>query len=208
MKAILHIQLHSFWHIGTGQGGGPGVDARIALTPNGLPCLPGKALKGLLRDALSTGAGLDHLGISAGDVEEWMGTDIPRKSGSGAPEEDAAAYQEQARFRTRQGQVRVSSARLDQDGAWEIWAATDEGRTAAPLLRAQFASTRIQGDGTAAEGSLRSVELAVPLLLHASLQGPRAAVDAIERVLPLIRALGAHRSRGLGRASFSLERGE
>jgi CRISPR/Cas system CMR subunit Cmr4 (Cas7 group RAMP superfamily) len=48
----LHIRLQTYWHAGTGRGLGAAVDAAAYRDADGLPALPGRHIKGLLRDAL------------------------------------------------------------------------------------------------------------------------------------------------------------
>ena len=43
------IQFHSYWHCGSGLAAGAGVDALVVKDANGLPFVPGKTIKGLLR---------------------------------------------------------------------------------------------------------------------------------------------------------------
>jgi CRISPR/Cas system CSM-associated protein Csm3 (group 7 of RAMP superfamily) len=51
--STIHIQanFHSFWHIGTGRGSGYHLDAIVEKDADDLPYVPGKTLKGLMRDA-------------------------------------------------------------------------------------------------------------------------------------------------------------
>ena len=68
------------------------------------------------------------------------------------------------------------------------------------------------GTGVATNKSLRGIEVVIPLTLYATLNEVPSAKFKIpnwhkllEPALPLIQAVGAHRSRGLGRAVVSLE---
>ena len=49
---ILEIQLLSYWHAGSGFGRGADVDALVLKEGNSLPYLPGRTVKGLLREAM------------------------------------------------------------------------------------------------------------------------------------------------------------
>ncbi len=207
-EVMLSFELQSYWHAGTGEGGGPGVDARIALTHDGLPYLSGRAVRGLLREAMRTAMRAGRPGITEKQVAVWFGTDIPRER-SKERERDAAAFQEEQRFATEPGALSVGSAVLGETeaerAAWRTWA--EAHPDAVTLLRRTHASTRIAADGTAADQSLRELEIAVPMTLWATLEVPDDAVDPIKEVLPLIRALGANRTRGFGRVKVTLTHG-
>src|SRR5690554_1178879 len=49
----LEFQFHSDWAITSGEGAGAYADITTVKSPQGLPFIPGKAVKGLLRDAFS-----------------------------------------------------------------------------------------------------------------------------------------------------------
>lgn len=52
MKIKYQIQFHSYWHCGSGLAAGAGVDALVVKDADGLPFVPGKTIKGLLREAM------------------------------------------------------------------------------------------------------------------------------------------------------------
>jgi hypothetical protein len=195
----LEFQLHSFWHAGTGRGDGPGADAIIHRSPSGLPFLPGRTVKGLLRDASKLGELLKLL--PEGSAMLWFGTDIPRDEKASIKESDGSVELERARFNTEPGCLRAGSATLGS--AWEQWAAA--ALKDRELLAMEFASTKIEDSGIALDKSLRSIEIAVPMTLKAEISAlkslPAGWEDQLEKVLPYIRSLGSHRNRGLGRVS-------
>lgn len=45
------IELSSFWHIGSGVGSGNNEDAIVIVDDNGVPYIPGKSIKGLVKDS-------------------------------------------------------------------------------------------------------------------------------------------------------------
>lgn len=195
-QGTIVLDINSFWHAGTGRGDGPGADAIIARSREGLPYLPGRTVKGLVRDAMRLAALADM--ASADDIETWFGSDLLRGSGS-----DRERQLEEARFRTRPGTLRFESATLG--ASWAVWAAAN------PVDRRHlvrtFASTRIEFDGTAKDETLRVIEIAVPLTLRATVLGlDPAAAKTIGDALPVfLRNLGSHRRRGLGRVAARLE---
>ena len=218
MSAVLRIEIHSYWHAGTGRGGAAVVDALVARTDEGLPLLPGRTVKGLLRQAaeLAEQAGR----VPDGATEFWFGTDIDR-SVAGADDSDIATDEaferalDERRFLTRAGHLHITTAELGRPGTdagvWRQWAAQaarDKG-----FLVSTFASTRLDEDGCAKDKSLRAIEVAVPMTLWASVRptgGGEAFQgcnwrDMLSMACCFVDCLGSHRHRGLGRVSLGLE---
>ena len=217
MKARARFELLTYWHAGTGRGDGERADAVVQRTADGLPFLPGRTVKGLLRHAVELGRRVG-MGIQHEDVVRWFGSAIEGPSDT----EDRVDRLEAARFSTREGVLRVGSAELGAD--WAAWARSvgsaarsvarahgDDPALAqvpelAPLF-ATLASTSISETGVAAERTLRTLEVAVPMALVAELEGPDGDgwLAALQRVSPFLRALGSGRNRGLGRVALTLE---
>ena len=189
----LEIAFSDYWHCGSGRGGTGSVDAAVVRdSTDGLPIVPGRHIKGLVRHALRDLSELGHIPPEATTVL------CGRGAGDGLPS-DA-----KTRFETEPGLLRVGTACLP-----EVWRETLGGRDRARverelLFRLQH-STAIS-DGTAKKRSLRSTEVVVPLTLTASLSGPLSEqqVSWLRLATKLIRRLGAHRTRGLGRAELAL----
>jgi len=190
----LIVDLRSYWHAGAGRGGGAVLDAVVHRDGNGLPVLPGRHLKGLLRDALERA-----------EAYQWPGYTNLATRVFGAR---AGADRSPDSVAT----VRVGDAALpDELTAW--LAGTSEGRALIPNLYRGIYATAVDHDtGTARDMSLRGIEVTVPLELRARIEPvsadgppPEGWADHLRDVLPLIDAVGAHRTRGLGRAVLSLE---
>lgn len=183
------------WHAGTGRGEGAGADALVNTDEAGLPFLPGRTVKGLLRDAA-------EIAVHAGALERaaW-------RAAFGHEGEDG---HEEMRYRTVPGQLVFGSAHLGEDeadaDAWRAWASQSpppEGR--AQLFRT-VASTALDQGGSAAQSTLRTVQIAMPATLVATVGlAPDAALDraaalaVLRAAAPHLYAIGAHRTRGLGR---------
>ncbi|MDI7268307.1 MAG: hypothetical protein QME96_09965 [Myxococcota bacterium] len=208
MKRLVRFEIHGYWHAGTGRGAGPELGAVVARTPEGLPFVPGRTVKGLLRAAmeLAEKAGA----VPGGSAEHWFGTPLPPPKGSAEGERERTL--EEMRFRTESGALVVDSAVLgkgDAAATWRAWAASHPAEVEA-LFRS-FASTRIDESGVAAEHTLRAIEVAVPMTLLASVSGPSEPfeevtwLDALAKSVPLIDGLGSHRNRGLGRVTVTVE---
>lgn len=213
--ARLQVDFIHYWHVGSGRGNGNQLDAVCARDADGLPVLPGRQLKGLLRHA-----------VRRAEAWGWMeGLALP--SGPLQGHEQllfGSSSQQEGRFSTEPGALLVDCARLP---------ANERAGLAAPgnadlrgELFGELFSTAIDELGSARRFSLRGLEVSIPLQLHAALKLEVTAVraqlraqqrayiasgsawTALERALPLLDALGAQRSRGLGEARVVLIRAE
>ncbi len=192
MKAQLNIDLKSYWHAGGGRDGGRVYDAVVQRDPDGLPLLPGRHLKGLLRDAATRAEAWGWEGF-AGLARTLFGSRNP----AGGDVSDG-------------GCLRISDARLPEPQ--RRYLASENGRKLLPGLYAGMYNTAVRHDtGTALDHSLRGIEVTVPVMLQAWIEPvpgmtpPDQWSKHIGELLPLIDAVGAHRSRGLGRAEITLE---
>lgn len=184
MKA-LRIRLTPLdpWHAGSGEGRGATIDATPVRTPDGLPYLPGKSLRGVLRDALRQAEAAER--VEAGTVERLFGSEPDAGWASGR----------------REGVLRVSNATADREVVAWLASQPDRPALAATLFRTLGSTAIDEERGTAARGTLRVVEVAHPLPLEADIHGPDedAWPRAISEALRWVRGIGAHRHRGLGR---------
>ena len=216
ISARLTFSLLSYWHVGTGKGSGPTHDAVVIRTAGGLPFLPGKAIKGLLREATSTLLIAEGHAARIGLMTRLFGSDIDTTTpDEPAPEKPAEREQilEATRFRTRPGSLIFSSAFLgattEEATRWEQWAARHPGER--EHLFREFSSTSLNEDGRAQDRTLRSIEVVVPVVLHATVHGPPVDwspdpwTELLARALPLVDGVGAHRTRGLGRVQVTME---
>lgn len=201
MSYQLKIEIQSYWHAGTGRGQGSDVDALAHRDVDGIPCLPGKTVKGLLRDA----------------VTRWQAFLPPEEAGEfplveqlfgKAPDQESVNNDRPKPFMEGFGLLRVSDARLAEKECVHLRANTE---LTAGLFR-NLHATKINADtGTAEDKSLRGIEVVVPLTLYAEImEVPGAAAvegwqEKLKPTLSLISAVGAHRTRGLGRAVVTLE---
>lgn len=207
MNHRLCINIQGYWHPGTGRGKGSQLDAVTHRGADGLPRLPGRTLRGLVRDAVHR---WEHFG-GYGEVLDPPVCD--QLFGPYAPAEGDA--EDQADMgQTWPGLLRFSDAQLPAADRRAITGHPERAALIAGLYRSHF-STRIEHKtGTADENTLRGIELVVPLTLYADIDLVATAryrdletrwPGLLDAALPLVRAVGAHRSRGLGRATLTLE---
>jgi hypothetical protein len=212
-KRTLEIDILSWWHPGTGRGDGAITDAVVHLDDDGLPQLPGRTVKGLIRRAVLLGIDAGLPGLPDDVVTSLFGSQIPE----GIHADDRIEALEEARFVSQKAALHISNARLgataDEQAAWRAWAHTNED---APrwleTLVGDFSSTRLQ-NGVAADQSLRNIQVLAPMKLHAFLTAegndfltaeevPWSSIHLALRLF--LRSLGSHRNRGFGRARAAL----
>lgn len=193
----LEVCFHEYWHCGSGSGRGSTLDAVVERDHAGLPYVPGRTLKGLLRDAVATLEGLQQRPTGSAAALFGLGARAGLEQRAGQTRHDSVA-----------GMLFVSDARLPQELAG--WLAQDAQKPQRRALFGELFSTAVDPvSHVALDKSLRSIEVVVPLTLHAELSAKGAISpdwqETLARALPLVTRIGANRSRGLGRCSLALE---
>ncbi|MDN3651361.1 RAMP superfamily CRISPR-associated protein [Thalassotalea ponticola] len=193
-KLQIKFDIQSFWHIGCAEEGGAYVDSLMLKDRNGLPYLPGRAVKGLLRSA-----------FSLAESKGWFQ----------APEELSNLtdyiFGSEGEGLATQGLLTIDSASLGQN---EMEFFVSNNGAAEQLFDVHF-STAINENGVAQEGSLRSMEVAVPMVLVCDIDiqenslKPLIGVETIKSwlksVCPLVSEFGAKRTRGYGQVVVTAE---
>lgn len=173
------VTFYSYWHCGSGLSAGASADALVVRDKNGLPFIPGKTIKGLLREVVE-----DFSNLSSKQVEQLFGTRVDEK-----------------KEKYIVGQCHFANATLAEVEQTAIVSNNWKNH-----LCRTIASTAIdEQTGTAKDSSLRTIEVTVPCTLYGEITGiPQDAVEEIKNSLRLIKRLGAHRNRGLGRCDITI----
>ena len=209
-KKTISIQFHSYWHVGTGKGEGVGADAIVSKSTNGLPIWPGKSLKGVIRDATVQASALEHNTIKADHILKWFGPEVTTTSDSEKKEDGSSKMK--IRFQNERGCLRFSSAKCGKGREamdFEAWAAGKKGKNLTPFFFTEISNVALEESGIAKKGALRSIELTKPITLYADLEivgidKPNEIFEALQQdVFPLVRLMGASRTRGLGQITMS-----
>jgi CRISPR/Cas system CMR subunit Cmr4 (Cas7 group RAMP superfamily) len=194
----LTFELHSYWHIGNGKAAGAYADALVR-KDQGLPFIPGKSINGLLRDA-----------FTVADENDWFdeyqtATELSLTDllfGAGGVQGHKA-----------QGLLQLSNASLSAAEA-HYFNANPQAKS---RLYKVLTTTAINEHGVALDGSLRGIEVAVPMVLSAALtlnqshpnyQASETRLSGrfdtwLSQTLSLITVLGASRHRGLGKVTIN-----
>lgn len=179
MEINYKIIFFSDWHCGSGLAKGSDVDALTVKDKDGLPYVPGKTVKGLLREALES-------------IAEYSGNNC-----SQSINELFGFFDDKDKH--QKGSLFFSNAVIpdgDRKGMLENgWV---------KFLYGRRANTAIEG-GTAKRTSLRASEVCMPCTLEGKiLDLPSEMKPAIENGMRFIKRLGVGRNRGLGRCKFEI----
>lgn len=180
MNLTFEIQFLSDWHCGSGLGAGAESDAEMIKDENGLPYIPGKTIKGLLRDALDEIRHFDEE-VSIDVIQTIFGAAATKNIGS------------------KKGKAFFSNAILPINEQHDL-----ASHELTPFLYRNIASTSIEKEtGVAKNKSLRTMEVCVPLKLIGFISGvDENEIEHIKKAALWIRSLGVNRNRGLGRCQF------
>lgn len=183
-KTILYqIEFFSYWHSGSGLAGSTYADNVVNKTERNLPFIPGKTLKGLLRDAAEEINKLNLNLVSDEFIKEIFG------------KRENANYKDE-------GKAFFTNALLSEQLSEQI--AQSENQLSNSLYTV-LSSTRIDARGQAKDGSLRQLEVTIPLVLYGTIEHfPEQYSNQMEYCMKWIKEMGQNRNRGLGRCQFSI----
>jgi CRISPR/Cas system CSM-associated protein Csm3 (group 7 of RAMP superfamily) len=184
MNINYQIKFYSEWHCGSGLSAGADTDALVLKDKDGLPYIPGKTLKGLLREAAE-----EILSIRGKQSE------IISRAFGHFDEKDCFS----------QGTLFFTNATLNKE---EREAIISEGLK--PFLYSRVASTAIDDNGIAQDGSLRSMETVLPCTLDGCIRVPEGVgaelKSLLEDAMHYVKCLGVNRNRGLGRCDIMIKK--
>ena len=140
MTINYELKFFDYWHVSSGLSGGAALDSYVIKDSAGLPYVPGKTIKGLVRETA-------ELFWDQGDIDKCFGS----RGGKGEQKNNDDTTQAQCYF---------SSATIDEKIAAEI--------TSNKLERNLFeiiSATKIDENGIVADKSLRDIEVVLPITL-------------------------------------------
>lgn len=174
------IQFYSPWHCGSGLSAGADVDELVIKDKNGMPFVPGKTIKGLMREAAE-----NYLVYTR---EEKLMPLIATTFGTQATDNETG----------KKGCMYFSNAVLDKKEYEAI-----VGNNAQKYMYDKVTTTAISEEGTAKDFSLRSMEVTVPCILYGHIFNvPSELMETITNSFGLIKRIGQKRNRGLGRCDI------
>jgi CRISPR/Cas system CSM-associated protein Csm3 (group 7 of RAMP superfamily) len=173
------IEFFTYWHCGSGSSGGSRVDALVARDNNGLPYIPAKTLKGHIREMAES---LEDCTF----VNECFG---------GSSDEKDICYDK--KYRGKEGKCYFSNAIIEET----------IDKNLSPYLFTTISSTKIDDKGLAETGTLREIEVVVPLKLYATIEFDDAKdeyIEMMEKAFTQVKRMGLNRTRGLGRCEITV----
>ena len=184
------VEFFDLWHTGSGLAAGADVDALVIKDKDNLPYIPGKTMKGLVREALET---ILHLRNDADGL-------LKVEANFGLLKEKKKSDDAESEFEMIRGEVFFKNAVLSQTLRKAIVANEHMHR----YMYQSISSTAIK-DGIAKEHSLRRTEVSIPATLYGEiLNVDGAIVEQVKEALSFIKRLGVGRNRGLGRCEFTI----
>ncbi|MDX9978147.1 MAG: RAMP superfamily CRISPR-associated protein [Candidatus Cloacimonadales bacterium] len=186
---IYQVKFLSDWHCGSGLTSGSDVDALVIKDQNNLPIIPGKTIKGLLREAAET---IVKLQDNKDEWESFITEVFGKRSESGKSKKSIASNCYFSNV--------VLSANLQEK-------LIEEKASLIPNLYRKIASTKIDKHGIAAEKSLRKIEVTIPLILYGKISNIKEEhKQLILQCTKYVKRLGTARNRGFGACIISEER--
>lgn len=184
MKITYKIEFHTDWHCGSGLAAGADVDALVVKDENGMPFVPGKTIKGLVREAVS-------------EIRSFKGATEDEKF------VEAFGFFDD-KDKKEKGCLFFTNAELKKE---EYDAITSNN--AVRFMYRDIASTAIGENGIAKKHSLRKMEVVVPCSLYGEIHDvPEEMKKEIKEGLKFIKRMGQNRNRGLGRCTITtIEKG-
>lgn len=179
MTLRYELKFFDYWHAGSGLSGGAALDSYVIKDDRGLPYMPGKTIKGLLRE-------MAELFWSQDSIDKCFGK---QSNNYGQDSDD-----------TVMGECYFSNAVLEEGVAKEI-----VSNNLAHNLFEVVSSTRIDENGVAIDRSLRDIEVVVPVVLHGNIDIAQEYVHDMKKAMDMIKRAGLNRNRGLGRCKFVIK---
>lgn len=185
MKTIYYkVTFLTWWHCGSGQAAGPDVDELAIKDSEGLPYIPGRTMKGLLKDACRQMAGYGLEGMDSKRINSVFGYH----------DDTAGSYSEK-------GSAFFSDVVLPVSDRRAI--AADKGLRKA--LFSSVAATAIGNDGIAKDHTLRKIQVTVPCALYGTIANVADDDTAmLAQAMKFIKRVGLGRNHGLGRCKIEI----
>lgn len=192
MTLQYQIEFFTYWHAGSGLSGGAYADLLVNKTREGLPFIPGKTLKGMIRDGAITINDFAPSRVTRDFINQVFGekpTKIRPEDTDTNPVAPGACF--------------FSNAELSGNLASKL----SQNKGLSEHFYEVLASTRIDDDGVADDHTLRQMEVTIPLTLYATIENfpdDNVSIVQMQCCMSAIKRMGLGRTRGLGRCQFSI----
>ena len=185
MKKIKYkIEMLSDWHVGSGLDGGADADSLVLKDENNLPYIPGKTIKGLLKDSILDIADLKHHENIGRLIDQLFGREVMKNKQLVGSEPGTLFFSNAEIVQIEKDDIIINGL--------------------SHQLYKNIASTQIDEKGIAKKSSLRTMEVCIPVSLEGEIEGEEIDNALFEMAFKWTRQLGVNRNRGLGRCKFSI----
>ena len=180
------ITFYSFWRIGTGLGSGS-IDSVLMKDDDNLPIIPGKTLKGLIRDA--------YYECNLPNGKDLFGHELSEKS------------DKLKKDYLQEGKLYFSTAHLPDDEKKYLKNNTELIKG----LYRNITTTRLDQNKQNVDTALVKSEVCIPLTLEAEISPVNEEEitenekNDIEKAFKMLKLMGEKRYRGLGRCKIELK---
>lgn len=213
------LQFFSNWHLGSGLSVGADMDATTIKDENGLPYVPGRTLKGIIRDAAQLLVDNEYSGFDQAFMDRIFGyNDQERRSQlieAKTEQEKTAAFKaldeavKSEEVETLESLVHYQQQAFFSNAYLSKFLADsllNEGSKRQARLFQRISSTAIDSqNGIAKNTSLRTIEVCIPLSVYGVIDNvAEEDVEQLTKVLQAIKSMGQSRHRGLGRIAFTI----
>ncbi|MDE5997220.1 MAG: CRISPR-associated protein [Muribaculaceae bacterium] len=196
MNIKYKVEFFTDWHCGSGLAAGADVDALVVKDPQGVPYIPGKTVKGLIREAAE-----DIIRFRSGKDKE-LDSVRHRFAIEAFGYFDGKSETEGERPEMTRGTAYFTNALLPEHEQASIVDGSLQ-----PYLFRTISSTAIDNNGIAVDHSLRRMEVTVPCTLEGEILNLPDDEDfrkIITDAMRYVKRLGQNRNRGLGRCAFTV----
>lgn len=188
MKNINYrITFYDYWSTSSGLAGGALADSLCIKNPDGLPYVPGKTIKGLLREAIEL-------------FREWGDTRFTDEFEIAVFGESETSILPESEKKRKEAISFFTDVTLDYE--------TVKGILEANLKASLFeyiSATAIDEEGIAKHGSLRRIEFVVPCELFGTIYHVKEEHEALLiHCMNFVKRIGYNRQRGYGRCKLSI----
>jgi CRISPR/Cas system CSM-associated protein Csm3 (group 7 of RAMP superfamily) len=179
MTLKYEIRFLDYWHMSSGLSGGAKHDSYVVKDSlTSMPYIPGKTIKGLVREMAELFEKDDFIKKCFGDKEIDMGecffSNVTLK---------------------KETEDEIIKNNL-QNYLYDEIASTKIGRD----------KNEKETEGIAVDNSLREIEAVIPLTLQGTIENiPKDYEEMMEKSLKMIKRMGLNRNRGLGRCEIKVE---
>lgn len=187
MKVIEYtIKFHSYWHCGSGLAAGADVDSLVIRDKDGLPFIPGKTMKGLIREAV------DEILTICGKSFAYNEEDYLKLFGY----VDDETEENKKDVEMKKSESFFANAEVTD-------AEAIKRNNLQRFMYSSISSTAIDENGVAVAHSLRKTQVVVPCTLKGRIyEVPEGMVEHVLNALRFIKNMGSNRNRGLGRCTL------